>query len=108
MAYDHLGFVEAIEDLAARAGLDVPREGGDTASRPTRGALCRARARGALLPAVADDCRATRATTWRSAASTAETIAKFGIGYAPARWDAVLVSATATTTPIGRTCCGPA
>jgi DNA primase len=27
MEYDHLGFVEAVEDLAARAGLEVPREG---------------------------------------------------------------------------------
>ena len=26
MAYDHLGFVEAIEELASRLGLDVPRE----------------------------------------------------------------------------------
>ena len=34
MEYDHLGFVEAVEELAARAGLEVPREGGDTAPRP--------------------------------------------------------------------------
>ena len=31
MEYDHLGFVEAVEDLAARAGLEVPREGGAAA-----------------------------------------------------------------------------
>ena len=33
MEYDHLGFVEAVEELAARAGLEVPREGGDTGRR---------------------------------------------------------------------------
>ena len=26
MEYDHLGFVEAVEELAARVGLEVPRE----------------------------------------------------------------------------------
>ena len=31
MEYDHTSFVEAVEDLAARAGLDVPREGGAAA-----------------------------------------------------------------------------
>jgi DNA primase len=34
MEYDHLGFVEAVEELASRAGLEVPREGGDAAPRP--------------------------------------------------------------------------
>jgi len=35
MEFDHLGFVEAVEELAARAGLEVPREGGDAgAPRP--------------------------------------------------------------------------
>ncbi len=55
MEYDHLGFVEAVEELAARAGLEVPREGGDAAGAAAeRGSLRRARARGALLPPVAD------------------------------------------------------
>jgi len=31
MAYDHLGFVEAIEELAGRLGLEVPREEGFSA-----------------------------------------------------------------------------
>ena len=33
MEYDHPSFVEAVEDLAARAGLEVPREGGAAAPR---------------------------------------------------------------------------
>ncbi|MEE2766661.1 MAG: DNA primase [Pseudomonadota bacterium] len=32
MDYDHLGFVEAVEDLARIAGLEVPRTGGDPSS----------------------------------------------------------------------------
>ena len=53
MEFDHLGFVEAVEELAARAGLEVPREGGDTRAAAERGPVRRARAGGALLPAVA-------------------------------------------------------
>ena len=34
MEYDHLGFVEAVEELAARAGLEVPREGGAAPAQP--------------------------------------------------------------------------
>ena len=33
MEYDGLGFVEAVEELAARAGVEVPREGSDAARR---------------------------------------------------------------------------
>ena len=34
MEYDHLGFVEAVEELASRAGLEVPREGGAVPAQP--------------------------------------------------------------------------
>ena len=39
MEHDHLSFVEAVEDLAARVGLDVPREdqGGARTTSPTDG-----------------------------------------------------------------------
>jgi DNA primase len=49
MDYDHLGFVEAIEELAARAGLEVPREGG-AAAGSTR-AACRNSASATRPPA---------------------------------------------------------
>jgi len=89
MEYDHLGFVEAVEDLAARAGLEVPREGGAAPGSPND-ELYLALERAALFfrqslsgaPA-ARDYLAQRGLD-------AETIAKFGIGYAPARWDALL------------------
>ena len=55
MEYDHLGFVEAVEELAARAGLEVPREGGAAAgpAHPQRRAVRRDGASRALLPPVA-------------------------------------------------------
>ena len=37
MNYDRLSFPEAIEDLAGRLGLEVPREGGDTGGPQPRG-----------------------------------------------------------------------
>jgi DNA primase len=43
MDYDHLGFIEAVEELAARAGLEIPREGG-AAAPPSRGTSRPARA----------------------------------------------------------------
>src|SRR5882724_4025709 len=36
MNYDRLSFPEAIEDLAARLGLEVPHEGGDAGGGPRR------------------------------------------------------------------------
>ena len=89
MAYDHLGFVEAIEDLAARAGLDIPREGGDTASRPHE-ELYVALERAALFFRQSLTTAANAREYLAQRGLTAETIAKFGIGYAPGRWDAVL------------------
>src|SRR5688572_28750402 len=89
MQYDHLAFVEAVEDLAARAGIEVPREGGDAGNR-LHEELHTALERAALFyrqslrgaPA-AQEYLARRGVS-------PESIARFGIGYAPARWDAVL------------------
>ena len=36
MAFDHLPFPDAVEELASRLGLEVPREGGGT-QEPVRG-----------------------------------------------------------------------
>jgi DNA primase len=92
MNYDHLPFVEAVEDLAARLGVEVPRE--------QSGA-------GFASPSVSDDLYAVMgkvatfygeqlAATERAQAYAAkrgltrETIATFGIGYAPNSWNEVL------------------
>jgi len=91
MNYDRLSFVEAVEDLAQRLGIDVPREGGD---RPH-------------APAVSDDLytlmekvaafyqeqldASDRAREYaKKRGLTRDIAAKFCIGYAPDSWNEVL------------------
>jgi DNA primase len=92
MNYDHLPFVEAVEELAGRLGVEVPRE--------QSGA-------GQTAPSVSDDLYAVMgktatfyaeqlAATERAGAYAAKrglepaTIAQFSIGYAPNAWSEVL------------------
>ena len=90
MEYDHASFVEAVEDLAARAGLDVPREGGTAAPAQPHDELYVALERAALFfrQSLSGEARARDYLAQRGL--TAEIIQRFGIGYAPARWDALL------------------
>jgi DNA primase len=90
MEFDHLGFVEAVEELAARAGLDVPREGGDAGVARPNEDLYVALERAALLfrQSLSAEPRAREYLAGRGL--TPESLARFGIGYAPARWDALL------------------
>jgi len=93
MDYDRMSFPEAIEDLAGRLGLEVPREGGDngaSARRVDESAFD-------LMARVAsywqdqlqlNERVLTYATTRRGL--TKETIEKFGIGYALNSWNDVL------------------
>jgi DNA primase len=91
MNYDHLPFVDAVEDLAARLGVEVPREAGT----------------GNAAPVVSDDLYAVMgkvatfyaeqlAATERAQAYAAkrgldsDTLARFSIGYAPNSWNEVL------------------
>ncbi len=91
MNYDRLSFVEAVEDLAQRLGIEVPREGGD---RPD-------------APAVSDDLytlmekvatfyqeqldASERAREYaKKRGLTRDIAAQFGIGYAPDSWNEVL------------------
>jgi DNA primase len=89
MEFDHLGFVEAVEELAARAGLDVPREGGDAGVTRPNEDLYVALERAALLfrQSLAAEPRAREYLAGRGL--SAESLGRFGIGYAPARWDAL-------------------
>src|SRR6185436_10544507 len=91
MNYDRLSFPEAIEDLASRLGLEVPREGGD-AGGPRRideeafelmGKVARF-----YMDHLARDSRATQYV--RNRGLTSETLERFGIGYAPNSWNEVL------------------
>jgi DNA primase len=90
MEHDKLPFPDAVEELASRLGLEVPREDGG-AARPRPGEDLYG-----LLAQVTQfyrDClresaRAKRYLEGRGI--TAESCVKFAVGYAPEAWDAVL------------------
>jgi DNA primase len=92
MEYDRMSFPEAIEDLAGRLGLEVPREGGvdNTAKRVDDSAyeLMAKVARYYAENLERDERVKQYATTKRGL--TRETIEKFGIGYAPNSWNDLL------------------
>ncbi|MFN7784569.1 MAG: DNA primase [Lysobacterales bacterium] len=93
MEYDRLEFLDAVEDLAKRAGMEVPRE-----NKPARG---RDDDFGPLYSATA-----SASTFFREQLKTsniargylqkrgvdAATQARFDLGYAPAGWDALLTA----------------
>jgi DNA primase len=90
MEHDHLSFVEAVEDLASRVGLEIPREAqiGPRAS-PTEGLYT-------VLEKASELYRRALANTERAReyferrGINSETAARFSLGYAPDAWDAVL------------------
>ncbi len=89
--YEHMEFVDAVEELARQLGVDVPREGGN-APRRERG--------GPDLYAVLEDAarfyrqqlKATPAAIdyLKNRGLTGEIANEFGIGWAPGGWDALL------------------
>ncbi|MDR2215998.1 MAG: DNA primase [Nevskiaceae bacterium] len=91
MSYDHMSFVEAVEELAHRMGLDVPREGGNAPAAPrvdeSLYALM-ARVAGFYQEQLSRDARA--ASYARKRGLTPQTLQTFGIGYAPDDWSEVL------------------
>ena len=92
MNYDRMSFPEAIEDLAGRLGLEIPREGGtdNSVKRVDDGAyeLMEKVARHWSEQLARDERVRTYATAKRGL--TNETIERFGIGYAPNSWNDVL------------------
>lgn len=96
MDHDQLDFVQAVEDLAKRAGMDVPREEGRRGNKPrqpTDSPLY------PLLTAAADYYRqALKSHPARKAAVeylkgrglTGEIARDFGLGFAPPGWDNLL------------------
>lgn len=91
MEYDRLEFLDAVEDLAKRAGMEVPRD-----NKPARG---REDEFGPLY-ATTGDASAFFREQLKAAASAraylqkrgvdAATQARFELGYAPAGWDGLL------------------
>jgi DNA primase len=91
MDHDHLSFVEAVEDLAARVGLEVPHEEqvGARQAPPSEALFT-------LLDKTAELYRrelkdSERAIEYFKARGlTGDTAARFSLGYAPDSWDRVL------------------
>jgi DNA primase len=92
MEHDHMAFPEAVEELAARLGLDVPHEGSNAPGGPRRvdeplydvmGRVARF-----YSEALSRDERAQQYVARRGL--DREIVEKFGIGYAPNSWNEVL------------------
>ena len=98
MEYNHMPFVEAVEELASRVGMQVPREAG-TATRPDEGLS-------ALYALLDHAARWFRQQLRRGPGQVAidylkgrglsgEIAAEYGLGYAPAAWDGLIKALTA-------------
>jgi DNA primase len=89
MDHDHLSFVEAVEELAARAGLQVPREEDPNAKPKPADDLYVPLERAAKLYGE-QLLGSERAVAYvKKRGLTRETAQRFGIGYAPDAWDFV-------------------
>ena len=91
MEHDRMAFPEAVEELASRLGLEVPREaGGGGAPERDSEKLYDLMSRVAKFYAetLSREPRPREYLTRRGL--TSDTIAQFGIGYAPDSWNSVL------------------
>ncbi len=91
MSYDRLAFPEAVEELASRAGVEVPREGGsEDRERDSTDGLYDLNARVAnyFADVLAGDARARAYVEKRGL--DADSIARFQIGFATNSWNDVL------------------
>jgi DNA primase len=89
MNYEGLEFVDAVEELARMAGLQVPREAAAMSARPSAGlyellaeAAAWYQAQLKLAPQAVDYLK--------QRGLSGEVAARFGIGYAPAGWDGLM------------------
>ncbi len=91
MEHDKLPFPDAVEELASRLGLDVPREddGRAARTRPGDGLYeLLAQVTQFYRDALRESARAKKYLADRGI--TTESCVKFAVGYAPDAWDAVL------------------
>ena len=97
MEYDHMNFPEAVEELAARAGLEIPKEAQAPASRSENTAE--------LLPILEEAAKYYRAQLREAPRAidylkrrgiSGDIAAQFSLGYAPDGWDR-LTEALGTT-----------
>ena len=95
MEYDHLDFVEAVEKLAADAGVEVPREAGSEPRGPSPQPLYDLMAQSARFfqQQLRQHPQRQRAVEYlKRRGLSGEIAAAFGIGYAPDGWDNLLKS----------------
>jgi DNA primase len=91
MDHDHLAFPEAVEELAARLGLEVPQEAGlDTSARRADEPLYELMTRVAAYYASALAANERARTYLAQRGLSHETIERFGLGYAANSWNDVL------------------
>jgi DNA primase len=102
MDYEHMEFIEAIEELARRAGLEVPK---DTSGKPAQASSTLPHY--ALLERVADyyqeqlrgHPQASRAIDYlKQRELTGDVAARFTIGYAPPGWENLVAALNADNT----------
>ena len=94
MQMERLSFVEAVKLLANRVGMELPDNADDAALQRERAykerlyAACRAAARFYMETLIGPDGAPGRAYLLRRGL-TSESVKRFGLGYAPASWDAL-------------------
>jgi DNA primase len=88
--HDHLSFVEAVEELAGRLSMEVPREQQNNLRPPPSDGLF------AILEKAAELYRRELRSTdrgkdyFKARGLSGDTAARFGLGYAPDAWDFLL------------------
>jgi DNA primase len=87
MEYDRLSFPEAVEELAKRAGLTVPREGGAAAPALVLDGPLDALAAAERIFKTELKKHPAAIEYLKQRGITGETARRFGIGFAPAAWD---------------------
>lgn len=90
MEYEHMGFVEAVEELAAGAGMEVPREAGQVTEERSHQDLYGVMEQAAnyYCQQLKQHAEAARATDYlKGRGLTGEVAAAFELGFAPPGWD---------------------
>lgn len=96
MEYEHLGFVEAIEDLAGQVGLEIPYEQGQGySSNPETGKLYDILEQAAVFfqQQLRSHPQAGQAVDYlKGRGFSGEIAARYGFGYAPPGWNSLIDS----------------
>lgn len=90
MEYEHLGFVEAVEELAAGVSMEVPREAGQAPAERSHQDLYAVMEKAAQFyrQQLKQHEQASRATDYlKGRGLTGEVAAAFELGFAPPGWD---------------------